>query len=323
MSAATTSLATVVGLNNSQMALQQSRGRRKDDEMMSMYRRSGEYLEHYGVQGMKWGVRRYQNPDGSLTAEGRRRYYNPDGTLTAAGRAELVNGGRVSARSSARQRGMAPTASQRRTIAKQAASQAAQQQAEAEARRQRTRKFLMVAGGLALAGAAAYGGYKYLGKERDKIREGIQKEALNAALPNTAKDWDKRDIDAWQEMTMRHAGQRAATTTRGSVFLGKIGITTKSERVAGMRRGNEVYNAYSANNRRGDVNRQIKNARAEVKKAEDHIQKLKDYKMSDYYKANPNAPSNKYQDVHIRNAEDAKKRWEKQLDELLNRKAAM
>lgn len=31
-------------------------------------------LVHYGVKGMKWGVRRYQNKDGTLTAEGRIRY---------------------------------------------------------------------------------------------------------------------------------------------------------------------------------------------------------------------------------------------------------
>ena len=31
------------------------------------------YLAHHGIRGQKWGVRRYQNPDGSLTAEGRRR----------------------------------------------------------------------------------------------------------------------------------------------------------------------------------------------------------------------------------------------------------
>lgn len=30
------------------------------------------YLAHHGVIGQKWGVRRYQNPDGSLTAEGKR-----------------------------------------------------------------------------------------------------------------------------------------------------------------------------------------------------------------------------------------------------------
>lgn len=31
-------------------------------------------IVHSGVKGMKWGVRRYQNPDGSLTPEGRKRY---------------------------------------------------------------------------------------------------------------------------------------------------------------------------------------------------------------------------------------------------------
>lgn len=31
-------------------------------------------LWHHGVKGQKWGVRRYQNPDGSLTKEGKERY---------------------------------------------------------------------------------------------------------------------------------------------------------------------------------------------------------------------------------------------------------
>lgn len=31
-------------------------------------------LYHYGVKGMKWGVRRYRNEDGSLTPRGKKKY---------------------------------------------------------------------------------------------------------------------------------------------------------------------------------------------------------------------------------------------------------
>lgn len=59
-------------------------------------------LCHHGVKGMKWGVRRYQNKDGSLTYAGKKRalkmqnqynelskdkkYHDKDGNLTYAGR---------------------------------------------------------------------------------------------------------------------------------------------------------------------------------------------------------------------------------------------
>lgn len=33
-----------------------------------------DYLAHHGIKNQKWGQRRFQNYDGSLTSEGRKRY---------------------------------------------------------------------------------------------------------------------------------------------------------------------------------------------------------------------------------------------------------
>ena len=38
------------------------------------------YLAHFGTKGMKWGVRHYQNPDGSLTPAGKERYGKGSGS---------------------------------------------------------------------------------------------------------------------------------------------------------------------------------------------------------------------------------------------------
>lgn len=65
------------------------------------YNKTSNEMYHWGITGQRWGVRRFQNPDGTLTPEGKARYGNitdPDvlqSTLEEAGlqlEADTYNG---------------------------------------------------------------------------------------------------------------------------------------------------------------------------------------------------------------------------------------
>lgn len=58
------------------------------------------YLAHHGIKGQKWGVRRFQNEDGTLTEEGKARYLSseklPNGevgySLSKEGKKQFLDG---------------------------------------------------------------------------------------------------------------------------------------------------------------------------------------------------------------------------------------
>ena len=51
---------------------------------------SSNELYHYGIFGQKWGIRRYQNPDGTLTDAGKKRYWGGGSDYTYVGRQRYI-----------------------------------------------------------------------------------------------------------------------------------------------------------------------------------------------------------------------------------------
>ena len=50
-----------------------------------------EMLEHHGIKGQTWGVRRFQNKDGTRTALGKKRESSPDAKEKEARKADVKN----------------------------------------------------------------------------------------------------------------------------------------------------------------------------------------------------------------------------------------
>ena len=137
-------------------------------------------LCHYGIKGQKWGVRRWQDADGSFNSAGKARYFG-DGAGENYHKIGKSSDKKKEARSG------------------NGAKKASVDEKKAKEKRAATAKKVAIAGAaVAAAGLAAYGGYKlYQNKQaHNAMVETMRKERQNAAqargqaqLMNLMKEW--------------------------------------------------------------------------------------------------------------------------------------
>ena len=147
-------------------------------------------LYHWGIKGQKWGVRRFQNEDGTLTPEGKRRY-GVDNTDSISDKSQKKIDRdikryrrQINLENKYREKGMS------------------QEDAEQKAaKREKIRKAVIVGGAVVATALAAYGGYKIYQSNKAEIDPitGFRKlknpaetmDAVNHANPGRVRFFSK------------------------------------------------------------------------------------------------------------------------------------
>ena len=120
--------------------------------------RQGE-LYHHGIKGQKWGIRRFQNKDGSLTPAGKKRYDDSNNTNTSRLKEKKQKTQKIPENKSLHRLKLEEKY-MKNGMSREEAEQAA-------SKRIRTEKFVAAAAAVTVASAVAYA--KYKGYTSDKI----------------------------------------------------------------------------------------------------------------------------------------------------------
>ena len=155
-------------------------------------------LTHHGIKGMKWGVRRFQNKDGSLTPAGRKRYDEPNQGTNS------TNKKTQNTKSKSLHRLKLEEKYRNEGLSKEEAEQKAIKRIKAEA-------YIAAAAGVTVASCLAYA--KYKGYTTDKIiKENSDFQRIMRLNPNAEirKDYrqyvtiDKKDKVLYKGMFADH-----------------------------------------------------------------------------------------------------------------------
>ena len=141
-------------------------------------------LTHHGIKGQKWGVRRFQNKDGSLTSAGRKRYDEPNqGTNSTNKKKKTQN-----TKSKSLHRLKLEEKYRNEGLSKEEAEQKATKRIKAEA-------YIAAAAGVTVASCLAYA--KYKNYTTDKVfKENTEFQRIMRLSPNAIIRDDSRQYIA-------------------------------------------------------------------------------------------------------------------------------
>ena len=174
---------------------------------------SGDELYHYGIPGQKWGQRRFQNPDGSLTAEGRQRYGRIAERHYRAGRA-LSN---YAKKHSGTRLGSAAAKAAKRQV------QIGNSYRNSKSQNSRDKKLqtaLKVGAGVTAAALAGYGAYR-LAKSDTRAGQKIRNTAINARFLAKEAGASARGLARNASEIAGRAGSRIASGARSAGIKGR------------------------------------------------------------------------------------------------------
>lgn len=243
-------------------------------------------LAHYGIKGQKWGVRNYQYAEGGYTPAGAERYWGgtgqgrrPAANSYASAQQRRLRMGTMSGPRSTGTPSRAKSGS--RPSGPQPNARAAISPEEQARRRARTRKIIGVAAGVTLAAALGYATYKGSTKLRDNMREDIRRN-MDSDFSNlhtmNSKYWDASDRKKYTELTKQHADFMANDVTRRDAAAAKLyektgvrlNLPQSRKRVMASRQEQNRYaNFIRDAESRGSLNRQISQARKELKSTQE------------------------------------------------------
>lgn len=167
-------------------------------------------LTHWGIKGMKWGVRRYQNKDGTLTDAGKKRYSDGDGEKKETRYDKLYNKYKTLGYS----------------------DEKARQTAKGKVAAERSLKII---GGVAAAAVVGYAGYRYYDYAKDRVispkqamqtvHQGDISERMKPGNPFYAS-YGKKDNTIYASKVFSHFTDKSNVTR----FYTEDGIKVASEK---------------------------------------------------------------------------------------------